>query len=168
MLSAVLTLGVQRQRGDSVLLLGDVGHRGVAEAGQVPGGGGSRGGAARRLPQVPKLHNAVHACWWEGREQWKQGVGGRVRERISLSMSAAPSPHIHPPLIMRGAHATASSQPPPSPPPVASWLLAPCRKVREVTEGRVRPCSGVRRRFCRSFSAWASCKAGRRRWMGAG
>ena len=44
-------------------------------------------------------------------------------------------------------------------PPVASWLPSPCRKAREVTEGRVRPCSGVRRRFCFSLSACASCTA---------
>ena len=46
-------------------------------------------------------------------------------------------------------------------PPVASWLPPPpsLRKVSEVTEGRVRPCSGVRRRFCRSLSACASCKS---------
>lgn len=52
------------------------------------------------------------------------------------------------------------------PPPVASWLVEPCRNAREVTEGRVRPCSGVRRRFCRSLNACASCTSEEQRGRG--
>lgn len=59
------TLGVQRQRGDAVLLLRDVGHRCVAEAGQVSGGGGAAHWGSG-VAQVPELDDAIHA--WRGRQ----------------------------------------------------------------------------------------------------